>query len=140
MVFVDSSAGNSLGGSEKEPWLCCEMAPGIWILSLVHVACCKDSGERQKDRRGGWRAMRDYGLKGPVIEPLCTGSRGFRVCISTTTQPRQLFLGLGWLACYSLSRHCGVHLLFLTPRNAGATLQGGAVHVLCAVERVTLQD
>lgn len=119
-------------GIRKEQWLCCETAPETWILSLVHVAHCKDSGKRQKDRRGGWRATRDYGLKGRVREPLCTGNRGFRVCISTTTQPRQLFLGLGWLVCYSSSRHCGVHLLFLTPRSAGDTHQGRAVHVLGA--------
>lgn len=59
-------------------------------MDPITCACChcKDSGERQKERRGGWRATRDYGLKGPVIEPLCTGNRGFRVCISITTQSR----------------------------------------------------
>lgn len=103
-------------------------------MDPITCACChcKDSGKRQNDRRGGWRTTREYGLKGPVIEPLYTGNRGFRVCISTTAQPRQLYLGLGWLACYSLSRHCGVHLLFLTPKSAGDTHQGRAVHVLCA--------
>lgn len=99
LVFVDSSAGNSLG-DQKGAVLCCETAPETWILSLVHVAHCKDSGKRQKERRGGWRATRDYGLKGPLMELLCTGNRGFGICISTTTQSRQpdsFFLGLGGL-------------------------------------------
>lgn len=102
---------------------------GSYHLCMLPIV--RTLGKDRRTEEGGWRATRDYGLKGPLIEPLCTGNRGFGVCISTTTQSRQLFLGLGWLACYS-SSICGVHLLFLTPRRAGDTHQGRAVHALGA--------